>query len=114
MSILGMEEKPEEVETIGASGAFETWKVKLDLIEVTKGGRPICEFRGLTVLVPTAPNTLPHCILGRDTIFMKYDITFREHKQEIVLRPPKHGPHQRRTGHSTRSLSPDSMTSKES
>lgn len=89
MNILGMEEERKEVETIGASGSFKTWTVKLDLIEVTKGTKPICVFKEPTVLVPIAQNTLPHCILGRDTIFKKYDITFREHKEEVVLRPPK-------------------------
>lgn len=87
--VLNIELPQETQDTFGAGGIFSTYPVEIELIEVLKAKRPFCEFRNITVLIPTRAGALPHAVLGRDNIFRKYDITFREHKQHVVFKRPK-------------------------
>ncbi len=71
----------------GAGGVFETNLSTLP-IEILKGGTTMSEFEP-EVHVPIDPERVPYVILGRDTIFLLYDITFRENLGQFILRKPK-------------------------
>jgi hypothetical protein len=36
-----------------------------------------------------ASDGISYAVLGRDTIFLKYDVTFREHMEQIVFKSCK-------------------------
>jgi hypothetical protein len=87
--ILGYKLDTEHMEpAVGAGGEFSTGIFQVT-IETLKGGNPIAEFKDWKTLVPSNPNAIPYVILGRDSIFMKFDITFRERMRRTILRPPK-------------------------
>ena len=100
MNVLGFDLRPEgEAQTnqrhkkqaaVGAGGRFETYVKKIDSIEVLKGMMVFCDFSNVTVLVPTRRDAIPPAVLGRDTIFRKFDITYREDREQIVFRPAKY------------------------
>ncbi len=83
------EKKVKKHEAVGAGGMFGTYEVTIDLVEVLKGRHPFCSFENLRVLVPDKEGSIPHAVLGRDSIFRKFDVTYREKKEEIVFRKPK-------------------------
>jgi len=87
--ILGMKLPAETHDAVGAGGPFSTFLSEIDLIEVFKGSRICCEFEKIKVLIPTSTGAVPHTILGRDSIFMVHDITFRELREHTILRQPK-------------------------
>ena len=74
---------------VGAGGVFHTYNMKIDCIEVIKGGETFCDLANFLVCIPTRPGVIPHMVLGRDNIFRKYDITFREKEENTVYRHPK-------------------------
>ena len=76
-------------DAVGAGGTFKTYKAKIDSLQVLKSSTVFCEFNDLNVLVPAKRGSIPHSVLGRDSIFQKYDVTYRERKEQIVFRPPK-------------------------
>lgn len=80
------EEKYKSQDSIGAGGTFKTYRVELESLQVLKGGRVFCNFEPISVLVPSKADALPHAILGRDSIFRRFDITYREHQEHVVLR----------------------------
>jgi hypothetical protein len=82
-------DKQEKHQAVGAGGLFGTYKVSIELIEVLKGRHAFCSFPNWTVLVPDKEGAIPHAVLGRDSIFRKFDVTYREKKEEIVFRRPK-------------------------
>ena len=87
--ILGYKFDTEHTEpAVGAGGEFTTSIFQVT-IEVLKGGNPIADLKDWKTLVPSNPKAIPYVILGRDSIFMKFDITFRERTQRTILRPPK-------------------------
>ena len=43
------------------------------------------EFTNLEINVTLKPNTLPHMVLGRDSIFRRFDIKFMERNEKILL-----------------------------
>lgn len=81
--IIGLE-KGEESEATGAGGKFRT-RLVTATIEILKSGLVI----EAEVHVPVKEGRIPYAILGRDTIFLRYDITFRENRNLFVLRRPK-------------------------
>ena len=85
-AILGLE-GGEPAAASGAGGAFDT-RVERIRIEVLAGKRVAATFDG-DVHVPIEEGRVPFVILGRDTIFLGYDITFREHRQLMVFRKPR-------------------------
>ncbi len=87
--ILGIEVDPTKAKSaVGAGGQFQTIQAPVT-IQLLKGGHPFEEFRDWNVLVPTNREAIPYVVLGRDSIFMKFDITFRERMQRTVLRASK-------------------------
>lgn len=87
--MLDMEDKLERTtEFIAAGGASKAKIAKVDLIEVFSGFKKFCKFEDIQVIVPN-PDTIPYVVLGRDSIFMEYDIEYREHKEHILFKKPK-------------------------
>lgn len=80
------EEKYKSQDSVGAGGIFKTYRIDLDSLQVLKGTTAFCSFEPISVLVPSKADALPHVILGRDSIFRRYDITYREHQEHVVLR----------------------------
>ena len=73
--------------TIGANGSFETVPSLIGKCSLVKGkSRAFENFTNLRVSVPVDPNTLPYMVFGRDSIFQKFNITFQEKNEKIVLR----------------------------
>lgn len=88
IGMLNLAPKKEDA-AIGAGGIFKIMKEKIDLIEIIKGREPVCELRLLEVSFPLYPNSIPYAVLGRDSIFQKYDVMFRENKKHVMFKHPK-------------------------
>jgi hypothetical protein len=87
--ILGLQINPAEAHpSIGAGGGFQSVVFK-PTIELLKGGQPFAIFEDWPVHVPLNRDAIPYAILGRDSVFMKFDITFRERIQRTILRHAK-------------------------
>ena len=89
VDVLGIPLPKETSSALGAGGEFSTHVTKIDLIQILKGTNSFCEFENKTVSVPTSAGKIPHVVLGRDSIFQCYDITFREKQEKTVYRRPK-------------------------
>lgn len=87
--ILGLQINPADAHpSVGAGGGFQS-VVFNTTIEVLKGGHCFATFTDWPVHVPLNKDAIPYAILGRDSIFMKFDVTFRERIQRTILRPAK-------------------------
>ena len=53
------------------------------------GGKIFSDFRNLMVLVPSRERDLPYVILGRDTVFKRFHITFKENIKKFVIKHHK-------------------------
>jgi hypothetical protein len=73
---------------VGAGGRFNN-TIRKVRISVLKGKIPIAVFTDFPVYVPTEQDRIPYVVLGRDSVFRKFDITFRENIQRAILRRPK-------------------------
>jgi hypothetical protein len=89
IDLLGITTLEETELTIGAGGNFNSYLIRLDSIDCLKANEVFCSFDNFLVRVPVAYDLIPFIILGRDSIFTSFDITFRENKQQIIFRPPK-------------------------
>jgi len=87
--ILGLEPGPSSGAS-GAGGEFPT-NLASTTIEIFGGGeiaaRMECE-----VHVPVDRGRVPFVVLGRDTVFLRYDITFRENAGIVILQKARHLP----------------------
>jgi len=85
MGILNMD--PKEIGRVtGAGGTFEAWKDRVDLIQICKGGHMHCEMKHVPVQFPRNGGAVPYAVLGRDSIFRKCDIIFREGDQRAIFK----------------------------
>jgi len=71
----------------GAGGEFDT-NLAGTTIEVLTGGQVAATMK-CEVHVPVDRGRIPFVVLGRDTIFLRYDITFRENQGILVLQRPR-------------------------
>ena len=72
--------------SVSASGKFEVYRVKLKALHIVRHKDCFTTFRYITVRVPTEKvKDLPFVVLGRSTIFKRYDITFSEKRKKIIL-----------------------------
>ncbi|MDE1821828.1 MAG: hypothetical protein KGJ23_05245 [Euryarchaeota archaeon] len=69
----------------GGGGDFSTYDGHLSL-EVLHRGRVIHRFPHLPVSVPREPGRIPYVVLGRDSIFQAFSLTFEERKGRLVLK----------------------------
>lgn len=76
----------DSADSVGAGGQFDSYRVSIDRMDILKNQDHLFQFENLKVLVPKSPDAIPYTILGRDSIFHHFDITFREREQKVVLR----------------------------
>ncbi len=76
----------EEGMVTGAGGVFTAWKDHVDLIQVLKGGRAFCSMRHVPVQFPKNGGAVPYAVLGRDSIFQKCDVIFRERVHKVLFK----------------------------
>ncbi|MGD0449430.1 MAG: aspartyl protease family protein [Candidatus Bathyarchaeia archaeon] len=76
-----------QVQAVGAGGRFQNTIRKVN-ISILKGTTPIVTFPNFPAYVPTEADRIPYVVLGRDSIFRKYDVTFRERQQRVLLKSP--------------------------
>jgi len=77
-----------EASAVGAGGSFSNTIRKVD-ITLLKGRTSFAKFGKFPVYVPTDEGRVPYVVLGRDSIFRKFDVTFRERQQRFILRGSK-------------------------
>jgi hypothetical protein len=70
----------------GAGGKFLCDIVKVKEITLIKGVIPIHTYSDWFTYIPKEPIELPYAVLGRDTIFRNFEITFRENEHRFVLK----------------------------
>ena len=75
----------ESTEVTGAGGKLEAYASNADLT-VLKGLHPVIEFKNFPVLIPRSLEAIPYVILGRDSLFQKAQITFRERDEKLLLK----------------------------
>jgi hypothetical protein len=73
---------------VGAGGKFEN-TIRNVTIQILRGRGVVAEFPDFPVYVPTEQDRIPYVVLGRDSIFRKFDITFRENLRRFVMKTPK-------------------------
>ena len=87
--ILGLQIDPKQATpSVGAGGSFQTVPLRVT-IDLLKGGNTVVTFPDFGVHVPVNRDAIPYAILGRNSVFMKFDVTFRERIQRTILRPAK-------------------------
>lgn len=69
----------------GAGGSFQSYSANIEKISVIKGTTILAEFNHALVRIPSKKEGIPFVILGRDSIFFRYDIKFQENKQQLQL-----------------------------
>lgn len=84
---VGMERIGAGEAAVGAGGSFPTDDYRYR-IQLLKQDRAILDLEGVC-LVPTEPDRIPYPVLGRDSIFQKYDIAFRETRHVVALKPAR-------------------------
>jgi len=71
-------------EAVGAGGIFDTYISKLK-VEVTKGSS--VKYRDeIEVQVPQEKEKIPYFVLGRNSIFLHFNVTIKETKQHVIFR----------------------------
>ena len=79
--------KIKKASTMGASGKFATSIVRLKRLQVFKENHVFDTFQDLFVYVSDrTDDPLPYVVLGRDSIFKHFDITFHENSKKMVFR----------------------------
>jgi hypothetical protein len=85
--ILGLvPENPPSSSVVTAGGNAPFFPTVLKKLTVLVGGKTLSEFSNIRVLVPAQRDKdLPYVILGRDSIFKRFHITFKENIRKFVL-----------------------------
>ena len=74
----------QDVSTAGGDASF--FPIKIKSLSLLKGGAIFSSFNNLGVLVPSSiKKDLPYVILGRDTVFTRFNIFFNEKHKEFTL-----------------------------
>jgi predicted aspartyl protease len=89
--ILGLvPEKPESGPVVTAGGDAPFFPAIVKKLAILVGGKILTEFSNIDVLVPALPERdLPYVILGRDSVFKRFHITFKENVKKFVLKHHK-------------------------
>jgi hypothetical protein len=82
---VGLKKVGENAAAQGAGGTFanDLFEYRIDLL---KNDRVMLTLKG-TAHVPREKDRIPYVVLGRDNLFLIYDITFRDQRQRVYLRP---------------------------
>lgn len=84
LEVIPQQPKPEPVETAGGKASF--FPVRLRRLSLIRGGSIFHDFNNLRVLVPVQKDKdLPYVILGRDSIFRRFHITFQENLKRYIM-----------------------------
>ena len=84
LDILPKNPRSINVETAGGSVGF--FGVKLKRLSLLKGGKVFYEFPNIRVLVPSEMSRdLPYVILGRNSVFKRFYVTFKENIKKFVI-----------------------------
>ena len=82
---LDLSNAPEAV--VGAGGNFESISTIVGKCRIIKGKNSIVEeFLNLLLHIPVKVGTLPYMVLGRDSIFRRFDIRFQERNEKLILK----------------------------
>lgn len=74
----------------GAGGVFTNIKSEIEKIFLVKGRASVFdEFQNVKVWIPVKEDAIPYVVLGRDSLFRRYDIEFEERNEKIMLK--RHG-----------------------
>ena len=84
--ILELAVEKEDVEVVGAGATFPNFLSRINKMTLKKGVNGICELEDVMVHVPKPPAEIPYAVLGRDTIFQLFDVTFRERDEKFLLK----------------------------
>lgn len=77
-------------DAVGAGGMFRNKDSELETLTLLKGRNSIYdEFQNVKVQVPENPDAIPYVVLGRDTLFRRYDVTFQERNEKVILKRHK-------------------------
>jgi len=74
-----------DAKALGAGGEFMNDICEFEL-EILKGRHAVHYIKG-RAHVPRDIGRIPYVVLGRDYLFETFDITFREKREVVVLRP---------------------------
>ncbi len=77
-----------QAQAVGAGGKFQN-TIRKTNITILKGTNPIVNFPNFPAYVPTEVDRIPYVVLGRDSIFRKFDVVFRERQRRVLLKTPK-------------------------
>jgi hypothetical protein len=77
--------EPLKADAVGAGGEFPCDIMTLPELQLMKHGRPFCSFRGQSVWVPRNDTAIPYAIVGRDTAFRRFQITFDENRRRVIF-----------------------------
>jgi hypothetical protein len=77
-----------EEQAVGAGGRFQNTIRRVD-VSILKGTTPVIVFHSFPAYVPTEADRIPYVVLGRDSIFRKCDVIFRENLQRVLLKAPR-------------------------
>lgn len=86
---LGITLNESNYNVIGAGGDFLPHIGSIESLKVINNHVELVEFTNLDVYVNPQETGFPFVLLGRDTIFSKFNIRFEEINQEIHLLKPK-------------------------
>jgi|SRR5712692_824969 len=75
-------------EALGAGATFTCDIMIVPELRLMKGDDSFHTFRSVQVWVPRDLDKIPISILGRDTVFRHFDITFQEGRKQISFRRP--------------------------
>jgi hypothetical protein len=72
--------------TTGASGKFQTLILPLKRFQVYKDNHVFETFQDLHVYVAdNVEDPLPYAVLGRDSIFKRFNVTFNENSRKMIF-----------------------------
>lgn len=86
VDILELPTVKDDVEVTGAGSTFPNILMNVEKITLKKGVNGICELENVLVHVPKPPAEIPYAVLGRDTVFQLFEITFRENEGRFLLK----------------------------
>ena len=87
--ILDLDLSKEPKDAVGAGGKFRNIDSLIGKCQLIKNKNSVFdEFTNLRTNVPVEPNTLPYMVLGRDSVFRKFNIRFMEIEEKIILWNP--------------------------
>ena len=68
-----------------AGAVIDAIPIRVNTLKVIQNVTPFYTFRNISVLLIPQPNSIPYSVLGRDTIFKHFDITFCEKRGKMIF-----------------------------